>query len=51
MDKLHLHISFEMARIEIKRADESYAFEATDSNGNTARMDASEMRNNPYEIF
>ena len=42
MDKLHLHKSFEMARIEIKRADESYAFEATDSNGNTARMDASE---------
>ena len=31
-----------MARIEIKRADESYAFEAIDSNGNTARMDASE---------
>ena len=40
MDKLHLHKSFEMARIEIKRADDAYAFTATDSNGNTARMDA-----------
>ena len=42
MDKLHLHKSFEMARIEIKRADAAYAFTATDSNGNTARMDAAE---------
>ena len=31
-----------MARIEIKRMDDAYAFEATDSNGHTARMDAAE---------
>ncbi len=31
-----------MARIEIKRVDDAYAFEATDSNGHTARMDAAE---------
>ena len=29
-----------MARIEIKRVDDAYAFEATDSNGHSARMDA-----------
>jgi putative redox protein len=28
--------------IEVKRVDDSYAFLATDSHGNTARMDASE---------
>lgn len=42
MDKLHLHKSFKMARIEIKRVDDAYSFTATDSNGNTARMDAAE---------
>lgn len=42
MNNLHLHKSFEMARIEIKRADDAYAFTATDSYGNTARMDAAE---------
>jgi putative redox protein len=31
-----------MARIQIKRVDDDYGFEATDSNGNTARMDAAE---------
>lgn len=31
-----------MARIEIKRVDDDYAFEATDSNGHTLRMDATE---------
>ena len=31
-----------MDRIEIKRVDDAYAFEATDSNGYTARMDAAE---------
>ena len=31
-----------MARIEIKRVDDAYAFEATDSNGHTALMDAAE---------
>ena len=31
-----------MARIQIKRADDAYAFEATDSHGHTARMDAAE---------
>ena len=30
-----------MDRIEVKRVDDAYAFLATDSNGNTARMDAS----------
>lgn len=30
-----------MDRIELKRVDDAYAFEATDSNGHTARMDAS----------
>ncbi len=31
-----------MARIEIKRVDDAFAFEATDEHGNTARMDAAE---------
>lgn len=31
-----------MARIEIKRVDDAYAFVATDSHGHTARMDAAE---------
>ena len=31
-----------MARIDIKRVDDAYAFEATDSNGNIARMDAAQ---------
>jgi len=30
-----------MDKIEVKRVDDAYAFVATDSNGNTARMDAS----------
>lgn len=30
-----------MDQIELKRVDNAYAFEATDSNGNTARLDAS----------
>ena len=30
-----------MDKIEVKRVDDAYAFIATDSNGNTARMDAS----------
>ena len=42
MDKLHLHKSFEMARIEIKRADDAFAFTAMDALGNTVRMDAAE---------
>jgi len=29
-----------MDKIEVKRVDDAYAFVATDSNGNTARMDA-----------
>jgi putative redox protein len=31
-----------MARIEIKRVDNSYAMEATDTNGHSLRMDAAE---------
>jgi putative redox protein len=31
-----------MARIEIKRVDDSYAMEATDTNGHSLRMDAAE---------
>ena len=31
-----------MARIEIKRVDDAYALEATDSNGYSVRMDAAE---------
>lgn len=31
-----------MARIEIKRVDDAYALEATDSNGHRVRMDAAE---------
>jgi putative redox protein len=31
-----------MAIIEIKRVDDAYAFEATDSHGHSARMDAAE---------
>ncbi|MEN9686026.1 MAG: hypothetical protein RLZZ28_1812 [Bacteroidota bacterium] len=42
MDKLHLHKSFEMTRIEVKRVDDAYAFEATDGNGHKASMDAAE---------
>ncbi len=42
MDNLHLHKSLPMARIEIKRADNDFAFSATDSNGHTLRMDAAE---------
>jgi putative redox protein len=30
-----------MDKIEVKRVDDAYAFVATDSNGNTVRMDAS----------
>lgn len=31
-----------MDKIEVKRVDDAYAFLATDNNGNTARMDASD---------
>ncbi len=42
MDNLHLHKSLPMARIEIKRVDNDFAFEAIDSNGHILRMDTAD---------
>lgn len=40
MHCVHLLKFLIMDKITIKRVDDAFAFEATDSNGNTARMDA-----------